>query len=130
MKLAIVICRKLLEQLTCWAFNFAPDRAGKSIAARIAIIAMTTSSSISVKAQVRLVPGKGVRFNWVIEIQFPYCPRAIARRLRWIGDASQFILIRCISRNERPNSPIEQLLRRRRIPSLAAADQFSLLKYE
>ena len=51
MKLASVICLRLLAQLICCALNFARDNAGKSIAARIAIMAMTTNSSINVNAR-------------------------------------------------------------------------------
>jgi hypothetical protein len=36
-------------QVACLAFSLALDRTGKSIAARMAIIATTTKSSISVK---------------------------------------------------------------------------------
>src|SRR6266446_1167099 len=43
------ICRRLFEQYTCLDFSFARDRAGRSRPARIAMMAMTTSSSISVK---------------------------------------------------------------------------------
>src|SRR6185295_1700785 len=47
------ICLLLLAQAMLLAFSLARDRAGSSIAARIAIIAITTSSSISVKAAER-----------------------------------------------------------------------------
>src|SRR5947208_738483 len=43
-------CRLLLRQLMACALPLARDNAGKSIAARMAMIAMTTNSSISVKA--------------------------------------------------------------------------------
>jgi hypothetical protein len=41
----------LLRQLMLRAFSFAEERAGKSIAARIEIMAMTTSSSMRVNAR-------------------------------------------------------------------------------
>jgi hypothetical protein len=44
-------CRELLTQLMALALSLALDKAGKSIAAKIAMIAMTTSSSIRVKAR-------------------------------------------------------------------------------
>src|SRR5262245_32294554 len=44
------ICRKLFRQLTRRPFSFALAKAGNNIAARIAMIAMTTSNSISVNA--------------------------------------------------------------------------------
>src|SRR5579862_1178042 len=42
------ICLMLLMQEVCFAFDLALARAGRSIAARIAIMAITTSSSIKV----------------------------------------------------------------------------------
>jgi len=39
----------LLKQVACVAFNFALAKAGSSSAAKIAMMAMTTSSSIKVK---------------------------------------------------------------------------------
>src|SRR4051794_40394807 len=50
MTAAVVNCLRLLTQLIWLAFCLAFARAGSSIAARIAIMAMTTSNSISVKA--------------------------------------------------------------------------------
>src|SRR5262249_333195 len=44
------ICFRLLRHLTTWAFSFALDNAGRRRDARIAIMAMTTRSSIKVKA--------------------------------------------------------------------------------
>src|SRR5258706_2421544 len=44
------ICRRLLVHFVRLPFSFALARAGSSIAARIAMIAMTTNSSIKVKA--------------------------------------------------------------------------------
>jgi hypothetical protein len=43
------ICFRLLMQEMLRAFSFAPANAGNNIAARIAMIAITTNSSISVK---------------------------------------------------------------------------------
>src|SRR5579864_5455013 len=51
MLLAIPIWRRLLTQFACVAFNFVRASAGTRIAARIAIIAITTSNSMSVKPQ-------------------------------------------------------------------------------
>src|SRR5262245_41690883 len=42
------ICFRLLVHWVRWAFSLAPDKAGSSIAARMAMMAMTTSSSMSV----------------------------------------------------------------------------------
>src|SRR2546425_12578837 len=42
-------CRRLLMQAALWAFALAFDKTGKSIEARIEMMAMTTSSSIKVK---------------------------------------------------------------------------------
>ncbi len=50
MVLARASCFRLLVQLDCCAFAFALANAGKSIAARMAMMAMTTSNSIRVKA--------------------------------------------------------------------------------
>src|ERR1017187_1999780 len=47
---AIPICFLLLKHWACWAFLFAEASAGRSIAARIAIMAITTSNSINVNA--------------------------------------------------------------------------------
>src|SRR5437660_4285273 len=44
------ICLRLLRQATRLPFSLALERTGRSIAARIAIMAMTTRSSIKVKA--------------------------------------------------------------------------------
>ena len=48
---AKLICLVLLIQAIAFARSFALLKAGKSIAARIAIIAITTSNSINVKAE-------------------------------------------------------------------------------
>src|SRR5215831_8119515 len=45
-------CRLLLRQLIAWDLPLARDNAGRSSAARVEMMAMTTSSSISVKAAV------------------------------------------------------------------------------
>src|ERR1035438_10116015 len=50
MRKARPTCLRLLVQLIFWAFFLAAARAGRSMAARIAIIAMTTRSSMSVNA--------------------------------------------------------------------------------
>src|ERR1039457_6812325 len=50
MRKARLVCLRLLVQLIFWAFFLAAARAGRSMAARIAMIAMTTRSSISVNA--------------------------------------------------------------------------------
>src|SRR5579859_3568785 len=47
---ATVNCLMLLMQSICCARNFALDNAGSNIAAKMAIIAITTSNSISVNA--------------------------------------------------------------------------------
>jgi len=47
---AMPTCRILLMQPVCLAFCFALARAGNSIAARIAMMAITTKSSIKVNA--------------------------------------------------------------------------------
>lgn len=44
-------CLRLLMHLALWALNFALDSAGNNMAARMAIIAITTSNSIKVKAE-------------------------------------------------------------------------------
>jgi len=50
MKCARDICLRLLVQRICCPFNLARLNAGKSMPARIAMIAITTSNSIKVKA--------------------------------------------------------------------------------
>src|SRR5215212_5974928 len=47
--IAVEICRRFERQEVCRAFSLAWAKTGKRIAARIAMMAMTTSSSISVK---------------------------------------------------------------------------------
>jgi hypothetical protein len=54
MTAAKVICLTLLKHLTCCAFAFARANAGRSIAAKIAMMAITTNSSIKVNAPERL----------------------------------------------------------------------------
>src|SRR2546423_156363 len=62
-------------QLTRWAVALAFDNAGKSIAARIAIMAITTRSSISVNAAAREGQGRGLNcvdfikrgFQWTLD---------------------------------------------------------------
>src|SRR5688500_129965 len=50
MKVAMPICRRLFMQDVFFDFSFAAESAGRSRPARIAMMAMTTSSSISVNA--------------------------------------------------------------------------------
>src|SRR6478609_2552091 len=52
MKKAKAICLLLFKQATALAFCFALDKAGKSIAARIAMMAITTNSSMRVNPPV------------------------------------------------------------------------------
>src|SRR6058998_2132741 len=68
MKVAMPICRRLFKQYVCLDFSFARDNAGRSRPAKIAMTAMTTSSSISVKprqggdeASWQNGPGSGMR---------------------------------------------------------------------
>jgi len=49
----VPICRRLERQLVWRAFSRALAKTGKRIAARIAMIAMTTRSSIRVKPRLR-----------------------------------------------------------------------------
>ena len=42
------ICRRLLMHFAPWALTLALERAGSSMAARMAMMAMTTNSSIKV----------------------------------------------------------------------------------
>src|SRR6267142_2372426 len=55
MTIAVPICLRLLMQEMLRAFSLAIPRAGRSIAARMEMIAITTNNSISVKAE-RTVP--------------------------------------------------------------------------
>src|SRR5215469_13171359 len=50
MTLAMPICLRLLRQAVCCALRLARLRAGRSIAAKMAMMAMTTNNSIRVKA--------------------------------------------------------------------------------
>src|ERR1041385_2304405 len=54
MVVAIPSCLKLFTQEVCLALHFALAKAGRSIAARIAMIAITTNNSINVKPRGRL----------------------------------------------------------------------------
>src|SRR5690349_19977415 len=63
-------CRELFRHALCLAFALALLRAGRSIAARIAMIAMTTSSSIKVNA--RCLTKEGVVILGMVAVQ---CPR-------------------------------------------------------
>ena len=51
---ATVNCLMSLMQAICCARNLALDNAGNSIAAKMAIIAITTNNSMSVKAAARV----------------------------------------------------------------------------
>src|SRR5438045_615757 len=53
MKAAVAICLRLLAHLIFCAFNLAPASAGNNIAARMAMMAMTTSNSIKVNPLLR-----------------------------------------------------------------------------
>src|ERR1041385_3091776 len=64
---AIPHWRRLERQLIFCALHFARERAGSSIAARIAIIAMTTSNSINVNAKRDLTLDGSVGFKLAIE---------------------------------------------------------------
>src|ERR1039457_326656 len=55
-----LICRKLFMQFVRRAAAFARDNAGNNNAARMAMTAMTTSSSIKVNAKLRRWPGGGI----------------------------------------------------------------------
>src|SRR6266571_7521622 len=55
MIIAVPICFRLLMQEMLRAFSLAMPKAGRSIAARIEMMAITTNNSISVKAE-RTVP--------------------------------------------------------------------------
>ena len=50
MEKAVASCLRLLQQLTCFALSFARLIAGRSSAARIAMITITISNSTSVNA--------------------------------------------------------------------------------
>src|SRR5665213_1173420 len=50
-------------QLVVWAFFFAAASAGRSIAAKMAMMAMTTSNSIRVKARLNLPAFGGIEFD-------------------------------------------------------------------
>src|SRR5271169_263273 len=54
MSRAVVICLTLLRQPVCCALRLAAASAGSNIAARMAMMAMTTSNSIKVKPERRL----------------------------------------------------------------------------
>src|SRR4030095_15874420 len=72
------ICLLLLRQVVCCAFVFALASAGRSIAARIAMIAITTRSSISVKAP----RSRGYLFRGVMAYEcLPTAPKFGGRHL-------------------------------------------------
>ncbi len=57
--IASAICFWLLRQLVCLAFSRAFAKTGKRMAARMAMIAITTNSSISVNPFLMLIPPRG-----------------------------------------------------------------------
>ena len=67
--MATPACRICERQAVAFAFCFALDNAGMSMAARIAMMAITTSSSMRVKADVRadfMDPKDDATRNWFI----------------------------------------------------------------
>src|SRR5260221_2555608 len=68
------ICRRLFKQYVCLDFSFARDNAGRSMPARIAMMAITTSNSIRVKADFIFV------FVWSLKV-FSLWPRRASARL-------------------------------------------------
>src|SRR5437762_5392904 len=68
---ASAICFRLLTHLICWAFCLALLRAGRSMPARIAMMAITTRSSISVKPLTR-----DLRVVWP---RIQYCLKSFIR---------------------------------------------------
>ena len=66
------ICLRLETQEMAWAFARALARAGSNMAARIAMMAMTTSSSINVKANTFLIFSMVVPF-FVFDIDIYQC---------------------------------------------------------
>src|SRR5262245_44758091 len=69
-----LICLRLLRQTIRWPFALAKLNAGNNIPARIAMSAMTTSSSMRVKAVQRDNPearrqGLVIRIDFILEIQ-------------------------------------------------------------
>src|SRR5262245_32410075 len=98
-QLAMPICLRLLMHWVEWALDLARDRDGRSIEARIAIIAINTSSSISVNAGWRgdrTNGNRGLITLWLISIirgkrQWrlqPVRTLAMSRILRQISQAA------------------------------------------
>jgi len=52
---ASMICLLLFQSMELWALSLARDKAGRSRPARMAMMAITTSNSISVKPRTTLV---------------------------------------------------------------------------
>src|ERR1035441_2752008 len=81
MRAAVFSCLRLLRQLACWAFDLARAKAGSRRAARIAMMAITTSNSINVKPVARrpIAPRFPTNLVWFISTQAESI--AIAERL-------------------------------------------------
>src|ERR1035438_4319421 len=71
MRAAVFSCLRLLRQLACWAFDLARAKAGSRRAARIAMMAITTSNSINVKpvAGRPFAPRFPINLVWFISAQ-------------------------------------------------------------
>jgi hypothetical protein len=74
--MASMICRVLFKSLVFCALSFALDRAGNSSDARIAMMAMTTSNSMSVKARLRVFICSSVLIRFVSASLWPRHPIA------------------------------------------------------
>src|SRR3954466_1899963 len=70
MRMARPTCLRLFTQLIRWARALALARAGRSKPARMAMMAMTTNSSMRVKAFFRSVMCLIFRFLWVLAADF------------------------------------------------------------
>src|SRR5204863_1226575 len=80
---AMVICFLLLRQLVRLALHLALERAGKSIAARMAMMAITTRSSIKVNAERGARSAEcGVRARFCVSlfILIPFYCKGIVRQ--------------------------------------------------
>src|SRR5205823_1019021 len=71
---ASAICFRLLMHLICWAFFLALLKEGRSMPARIAMMAITTRSSISVKPLTRDLRGvwPRIQYCWKSFIRPPF----------------------------------------------------------
>src|SRR5437868_6078617 len=78
-------CRMLLTHPVRLARSFAPDKAGNSMAAKIAIIAITTSSSIKVKAACFL-PALKIECIEILGFLRWFSSDVKAARLGWADD--------------------------------------------